>query len=62
MISAPLSYCQTSLQGPFTAGGALNIPEGGEGEPQQEDELEGIVEGEPVHDAEQALQDAVQIC
>lgn len=42
--------------------GTLYIPEGGEGEPQQEDELEGVVEGEPVDNAEQALQDAAQIC
>ena len=67
MISAPLSRCQTCSRveggGALTViGGALDIPEGGESEPQQENKLEGVVEGEPVDNAEQALQEAAQNC
>lgn len=35
-----------------------HIPEHGEREPEEEDELEGVVEGEPVNDANEALDDA----
>lgn len=38
---------------------ALDIPEHGQGQPQEEDELEGEVEGEPVDDVHQALNDPV---
>jgi hypothetical protein len=66
MISAPLSRRQTCSRlggGALTViGGALDIPEGGESEPQQENKLEGVVEGEPVDNAEQALQEAAQNC
>lgn len=34
-----------------------NLPESGESQPQQEDELEDKVEGEPVNNAEEALDD-----
>ena len=37
------------------------LPEGGEREPEEENKLEGVVEGEPVDDADQALNDAVNI-
>ena len=36
----------------------VNIPEGRQGEPEQEDEFEGVVEGEPVDDADNALDES----
>lgn len=39
----------------------VGAPEGGESQPEEEDELEGEVEWEPIHHAEQALKDAVKI-
>lgn len=36
-----------------------NIPSDGQGQPQEEDKLEGVVEGEPVDNAQQALEDTV---
>lgn len=55
-ISAPLrvtirTFCSRKL----SRGG--NLPESRESQPQQEDELEDKVEGEPVNDAEEALND-----
>lgn len=35
-----------------------DLLEGGESEPQEENKLEGVVEGEPVNDIQQALKDA----
>lgn len=37
--------------------GAGNLPESGKSQPQQEDELENKVKGEPVNNAEEALDD-----
>lgn len=34
-----------------------NLPEHGQRQPQEEDKLEDEVEGEPVHDIDEALQD-----
>ena len=34
-----------------------DLREHGQREPQEEDELESVVEGEPINDAEQALKD-----
>jgi len=38
---------------------ASNLLEDGQRQPQQEDKLESVVEGEPVDDADKALQDTV---
>lgn len=38
---------------------ANNLLEGGERQPQEENKLEGKVEGEPVDDADEALHNAV---
>ena len=37
-----------------------DVLEGRESQPQQEDKLEGVVEGEPVDDVEETLKDAVK--
>ncbi len=37
-----------------------NSPEGGQRQPQEENKLEGIVEGEPVDNADKALDDAAK--
>ena len=37
--------------------GSVNLLEGGQPQPQEKDKLEGVVEGEPVDDADQALDD-----
>ena len=36
-----------------------HLLEGGQGQPKEEHKLEGVVEGEPVHDADKALNDAI---
>lgn len=36
-----------------------NVPEDGQRQPQEEDKLEGEVEGEPVNDVDKALSNAV---
>lgn len=38
----------------------VGAPEGRQRQPQEEDELEGVVEGEPVDNANQALDDAAR--
>jgi len=35
-----------------------NLLESGKSQPEEEDKLEGVVEGEPVHNADKALNDA----
>lgn len=39
-----------------------HVPEHGERQPEEEDELEAVVEGEPVDDADEALDDAGKRC
>jgi len=62
MSSAPLfSFCQYLKQILRIAGQQDphgNLPEGREGEPEKEDELEGIVKREPVDNADKALNNA----
>jgi hypothetical protein len=41
----------------FILGGVF-IPKLGKSEPESQDELEGVIEWEPVHSADQALKDA----
>lgn len=38
-----------------------DLLEGGEREPEEENKLEGVVEGEPVDDGDQALNDTVDM-
>lgn len=52
MISAPL---ETRFSDKGHRDGEGIIPKDGQRQPQEEDELEGIVEGEPVNDADKAL-------
>ena len=59
MSSAPLTMVSVCLVNNGRVHGAVNLLEGGEGQPQEEDKLEGVVEGEPVDDADKALNDAV---
>lgn len=63
--SAPLCrWCMVSAEGSTVSywlrkGAALgHVPEGGQREPQQEDEFESVVEGEPVDDGDEALNDS----
>lgn len=58
MISEPLRQRQLAmvLIGSFTERKIwVDKPEGGQREPQEENKLEGVVEGEPVNHAEKAL-------
>lgn len=56
-ISAPLSVILDLCSLLRSLAEGENIPEGRESQPQQEDELENKVEGEPVNNAEEALGD-----
>jgi hypothetical protein len=38
-----------------------NLPESWQSEPQEEDKLEGVVEGEPVDDVDETLDEAVEV-
>lgn len=54
MISAPLGQSQFRIK-PGVRGEGSDLLEGRQRQPQKEDKLEGKVEGEPVDDADKAL-------
>jgi hypothetical protein len=56
-ISTAVAWISSRAEGQRFYG--ENIPEGRQSEPQQEEELEDVVEGEPVHHADKTLNDAL---
>jgi hypothetical protein len=58
MIWAPLFQCKHASQSSTQVHAEIqrDLPEGWQSQPQQEYELEGVVEGEPVDDADKALE------
>jgi hypothetical protein len=62
MISAPLqSNCWFAAVTSRGGGAEQDVPEGGQREPQKENKLESKIEGEPVDDADKALNHAAVI-
>ena len=57
-ISAPLNLVSSRRFRVYFLSFLLDLPEDGEGEPKEEDELEDKVKGEPVDDVDEAFNDS----